>query len=36
MVKKALGFGLGLRAEYYALIENEKPDVDWFEIITED
>ncbi|MCD6046465.1 MAG: uncharacterized protein K0S08_112 [Gammaproteobacteria bacterium] len=31
-----LGFGLGLRAEYYGIIENEKPPVDWFEIITED
>jgi len=32
----SLGFGLGLRAEYYEIIENEKPSVDWFEIITED
>jgi uncharacterized protein (UPF0276 family) len=31
-----LGFGLGLRAEYYGIIENEKPPVDWFEIISED
>jgi len=36
MLKKSLGFGLGLRAEYYSLIENEKTDIDWFEIITED
>ncbi len=33
---KSLGFGLGLRTEYYHLIETEKPPVDWFEIITED
>ncbi|MCD6046455.1 MAG: hypothetical protein K0S08_102 [Gammaproteobacteria bacterium] len=33
---ESLGFGLGLRAEYYHLIETEKPTVDWFEIITED
>lgn len=31
-----LGFGLGLRAEYYQLIQQSKPKVDWFEIITED
>lgn len=31
-----LGFGLGLRAEYYQLIQDTKPPVDWFEIITED
>lgn len=33
---KPLGFGLGLRTEYYHLIETEKPAVDWFEVITED
>ncbi len=32
----SLGFGLGLRAEYYSLIHDTKPAVDWFEIITED
>ena len=31
-----LGFGLGLRPEYYHLIETTTPSVDWFEIITED
>ena len=31
-----LGFGLGLRAEYYSLIQETLPLVDWFEIITED
>lgn len=30
-----LGFGLGLRTEHYETIINEKPSVDWFEIITE-
>jgi uncharacterized protein len=32
----SLGFGLGLRAEYYQLIQDTHPAVDWFEIITED
>lgn len=36
ITKNSLGFGLGLRTEYYSIIENEKPPVDWFEIITED
>ena len=35
----SLGFGLGLRKEHYHSIldapENEKPDIDWFEILTE-
>lgn len=31
----ALGFGLGLRPEYYADILNGDPPVDWFEAITE-
>lgn len=31
-----LGFGLGLRAEYYPLIQQNRPKVDWFEIISED
>ncbi|CDZ77519.1 hypothetical protein BN59_01802 [Legionella massiliensis] len=30
-----LGFGLGLRPEHYEDVLQEKPDVDWFEIITE-
>lgn len=31
-----LGFGLGLRNEHYQYILDNKPQVDWFEIITED
>lgn len=30
-----LGFGLGLRAEHYASILEGRPEVDWFEAITE-
>lgn len=30
-----LGFGLGLRPEYYEDILSQKPDLDWFEILTE-
>jgi uncharacterized protein (UPF0276 family) len=30
-----LGFGLGLRKEHYEAILQEKPKVDWFEILTE-
>lgn len=30
-----LGFGLGLRKEYYEDILQHKPNIDWFEIITE-
>lgn len=30
-----LGFGLGLRPAHYETILQKKPDVDWFEIITE-
>jgi len=30
-----LGFGLGLRKEHYESVLSEKPDVDWFEIISE-
>lgn len=33
--KPQLGFGLGLRTDHYATILNEKPSIDWFEIITE-
>ena len=30
-----LGYGLGLRKEYYDIILQQKPAVDWFEIISE-
>jgi uncharacterized protein (UPF0276 family) len=30
-----LGYGLGLRKEHYAAVLNERPPVDWFEIISE-
>lgn len=30
-----LGFGLGLRPDYYEEIINTKPSIDWFEILTE-
>lgn len=33
--KPYLGFGLGLRTDHYQTILEEKPAVDWFEIITE-
>lgn len=33
--KPFLGFGLGLRTEYYQVILSEQPLVDWFEILTE-
>ena len=33
--KKQLGFGLGLRTDHYQTILDEHPDVDWFEIISE-
>lgn len=36
MQKKFLGFGLGLRPPHYQDILNTNPQVDWFEIITED
>jgi uncharacterized protein (UPF0276 family) len=32
---KDLGFGLGLRAQHYEHILQNKPAIDWFEIITE-
>lgn len=35
MEKPYLGFGLGLRTDHYETIINEKPAIDWFEIITE-
>jgi hypothetical protein len=30
-----LGFGLGLRPQHYAEILDGSPDVDWFEVISE-
>ena len=30
-----LGFGLGLRSDHYETVLNERPAVDWFEILTE-
>lgn len=30
-----LGFGLGLRTEHYAYVIENRPPVDWFEIVTE-
>lgn len=30
-----LGYGLGLRKEHYETVLSEQPDVDWFEIISE-
>lgn len=30
-----LGYGLGLRKEHYETILNERPNVDWFEIVSE-
>ena len=33
--KPYLGFGLGLRTEHYDTVINEKPPVDWFEVLTE-
>jgi uncharacterized protein (UPF0276 family) len=30
-----LGYGLGLRTEYYDTILQQRPNVDWFEILTE-
>lgn len=35
MTRPFLGFGLGLRTEHYAYIEEHKPAVDWFEILSE-
>lgn len=33
--KPQLGFGLGLRTEHYESIISDRPQIDWFEIITE-
>lgn len=35
MARPFLGFGLGLRTEHYQYVIEQKPDVDWFEILTE-
>lgn len=35
MTRPFLGFGLGLRTEHYTQILEHKPDVDWFEIVSE-
>ena len=34
-VRPFLGFGLGLRTDHYQTIVDEKPPVDWFEILSE-
>jgi len=35
MARSFLGFGLGLRTEHYQHVLDNKPDVDWFEILSE-
>lgn len=35
MTKPFMGFGLGLRTEHYQYVLDHKPDVDWFEILSE-
>ncbi len=35
MSRPFLGFGLGLRTDHYTYIEEHQPDVDWFEILSE-
>ncbi len=35
MTRPFLGFGLGLRTEHYQHVIEQKPNVDWFEILTE-
>ena len=35
MSRPFLGFGLGLRTEHYQYVLDNKPDVDWFEILSE-
>jgi hypothetical protein len=35
MTRPFLGFGLGLRTEHYQYVLDNKPEVDWFEIISE-
>jgi len=33
--KTSLGFGLGLRTDHYEQVLNDRPDIDWLEIISE-
>ena len=35
LCRPSLGFGLGLRAPHYHTIIENQPDIDWFEILTE-
>ncbi len=35
MTRPFLGFGLGLRTEHYQYVLDNKPDIDWFEILSE-
>ena len=35
MTRPFLGFGLGLRPDHYPYIEEHRPDIDWFEILSE-
>ena len=35
MDSKFLGFGVGLRTDHYQHVVDNKPDVDWFEVISE-
>jgi len=35
MTRPFLGFGLGLRTDHYQYVLDNKPDVDWFEILSE-
>ncbi|MBL8511457.1 MAG: DUF692 family protein, partial [Betaproteobacteria bacterium] len=32
---RSLGFGLGLRPDHYSSILENRPPIDWFEIISE-
>jgi uncharacterized protein (UPF0276 family) len=33
--KTSLGFGLGLRTDHYEQVLNDRPDIDWLEVISE-
>jgi uncharacterized protein (UPF0276 family) len=35
MNNKFLGFGVGLRTDHYQYVVDNRPDVDWFEVISE-
>ena len=35
MDRKFLGFGVGLRTDHYQYVIDNKPDLDWFEVISE-